>query len=104
MRIQRTPAMAFQARVACYAELHVAERGPSDLLGAPLYREDPRLGATRLGGRLGENPEAGCPTGLERTIGDLVTGTLTGTLQLSSGDPDLIYWEDSLNPFSSFKY
>ena len=57
-----------------------------------------------MGGRLEENPEAGYPTGLEQTIRDLVTGTLTGTLQLSPCDPDLIYWEDSLNPFGSFKY
>ena len=48
------------------------------------------------GGRLSE--------GRGRTIRDLVTGTLTGILQLSPGDPNLIYWEDSLNPFSSFKY
>ena len=50
-----------------------------------------------MGDWLEENPEAGYPKGLERTIGDLVTGTLTGTLPLPTGDPNANYWEDLLN-------
>ena len=67
------------------------QRGPSDLLGPPsLIERIPSEFCCSMGSRSEVNPEAGDPTGLERTIGDLGTGHYQFVCsKLSVGGPKL---------------